>query len=167
MGNDIYRYHYAGQLPDGVIVVTAIAEQVRDLAANRNAEHQGTFEFHRSTENQPPHVDLNGSDEGINFAATFVEDADPVHVGAITLTVTDSDNSLLVSATVTLLNGLDGSAELLQVDTAGTGITATYQLATGVLQLSGTDSLSAYQQVLAHARVHQRLPSPQCCATRM
>ena len=95
LGSDIYRYRYAGQLPDGVIVVTAVAEQVSDLAANRNAEHQATFEFHHSTENQPPHVDLNGSDEGINFAATFVEDADPVHVGAGTLTVTDSDTRCL------------------------------------------------------------------------
>ncbi len=166
LGNDIYRYHYAGQLPDGVIVVTAVAEQVRDLAANRNAEHQGTFEFRRSTENQPPHVDLNGSDEGINFAATFVEDADPVHVGAGTLTVTDNDNSLLVSATVTLLNGPDGSARTV----AGRhgrheyhGHLPVGDRSSAVERHGLTLRLSAS---VAHACVQQRLPGTQCRAAR-
>lgn len=36
----------------------------------------------------------------------------------------------------------------LAVNTAGTGITATYNPATGVLTLSGNDSVANYQQVL-------------------
>ena len=54
----------------------------------------------------------------------------------------------LDSLTVTITNLLDGSAETLAADTTGTAISASYDSVTGVLTLSGTDTVAMYQQVL-------------------
>ena len=54
----------------------------------------------------------------------------------------------LVSATVTLTNPLDGGDETLTADTTGTGITASYNVATGVLSLAGDGTLGQYEEVL-------------------
>ena len=52
----------------------------------------------------------------------------------------NSDQSdLIESLTVTITNRMDGSLELLAVDTTGTNITALYDSVTGVLTLSGAD----------------------------
>jgi hypothetical protein len=98
--------------------------------------------------NAAPVVDLNGGGSGVNTAASFTEDA-----GAVTLapsaTVSDADDADLVSATVTLTNHPDGSAESLAADVGGTSITADpYDVGTGVLALHGTDTKAHYQTVL-------------------
>ena len=62
------------------------------------------------------------------------------------LTLTDTNGTLLDSATVQISNPLDGSAETLSATTAGTHITQSY--ASGTLTLSGQDTLADYQQVL-------------------
>ena len=63
----------------------------------------------------------------------------------ITTIGTGGDGNL-DSATVTIANLLDGPDEVLAVDTSGTGITASY--ASGVLSLTGTDTIDNYQAVL-------------------
>ena len=148
LAEDVYRYHYAGQLPAGTVLVTIVAGQVVDRAANGNSQQLASFVYNPPVENLPPHVDLNGTDDGIDFATTFVEDGGPVHLGARDLTVGDPDSQLLAAATVTLTDGMDGVWELLQIDATGTAIAATYSSATGVLQLVGADTPAAYQQVL-------------------
>ncbi len=50
--------------------------------------------------------------------------------------------------TVSITNRQDGVAELLAANTAGTSITANYNVSTGVLTLSGSDSVAHYRQVL-------------------
>jgi lipopolysaccharide export system protein LptA len=67
-------------------------------------------------------------------------------VSVISTTVGDSDNDALIGATVTLGNRFAG--DLLGVSTTGTSITASYNSSTGVLTLSGKDSVSHYQAVL-------------------
>jgi hypothetical protein len=62
--------------------------------------------------------------------------------------VTDFDSTTLASATVTITNLQNGADESLAATTTGTAITANYVAATGVLTLSGVDSLANYQQVL-------------------
>ncbi|EAQ80413.1 hypothetical protein DSM3645_11227 [Blastopirellula marina DSM 3645] len=96
--------------------------------------------------NALPIVDLNGEDEGTSFTATFTEDEGPVAIVDTDLTLTDVDNTTLVSATVTITNLLDGAAEELAVDTTGTAITASY--VDGVLTLTGEDTLANYELVL-------------------
>ena len=54
----------------------------------------------------------------------------------------------LASLTVTLANLLDGADEVLSADTTGTSISASYDSGTGILTLSGSDSVANYQQVL-------------------
>lgn len=63
------------------------------------------------------------------------------------LAVSDPDNLGLAGATVSITNGyVDG--DTLEADTSGTNIAASYDAATGVLTLSGSDSFADYQSVL-------------------
>lgn len=93
-----------------------------------------------------PAVDLNGPDAGIDFAATFTEDAGPVLVQDTDLTVSAPVTLNITGATVTITNLLDGVDEVLAADTSGTAVVASYT--GGVLTLTGTDSPANYQQVL-------------------
>ena len=70
----------------------------------------------------------------------------PVLLSA-TATVSDVDNLNLASATVQITTGLF-AGDVLSAATAGTSITASYNAATGVLTLTGSDTLAHYQQVL-------------------
>src|SRR5205085_228998 len=80
---------------------------------------------------------------------TFTEDGGAVSiVDSAALTVTDVDSPNMASATVTITNLLDGTSESLAATTAGTSISASYNSATGVLSLSGSDTVAHYQQVL-------------------
>ena len=63
------------------------------------------------------------------------------------ITVADSDDTNLVSATLTL-GILDAGQEILAASTGGTSITAMYNGASGVLSLTGSDTLANYQTVL-------------------
>jgi hypothetical protein len=64
------------------------------------------------------------------------------------VTVSDPDsNGYLASATVTISQGFL-AGDTLSANTAGTGITASYDATTGILTLSGTDTLAHYTQVL-------------------
>ncbi|HWE59673.1 MAG TPA: hypothetical protein VG228_08265, partial [Solirubrobacteraceae bacterium] len=64
-----------------------------------------------------------------------------------TLGVTDGASPTLSSATVSIASGLL-SGDQLSADTSGTSITASYNAGTGVLTLTGSDTVAHYQQVL-------------------
>jgi Calx-beta domain-containing protein/cysteine-rich secretory family protein len=99
--------------------------------------------------NQRPSVDLNGPhQEGVDYAASFQKLAGPVHIVDAGLTVNDADDDDLVSATVTIANLLDAGFEMVAVNTAGTAIEASFNYFTGVLRLTGSQSVAGYQQVL-------------------
>ena len=90
-----------------------------------------------------PELDLNGAAPGTTFATTFTEDG-----GAVDITnspVVTADGTLLVSATVTITNRLDGSDEVLAA-TGTTTITVSYNA--GVLSLTGSDTITEYESVL-------------------
>ncbi len=79
---------------------------------------------------------------------TFVQGGTVVAV-APNLTLSDPESLTLSSATVAISGGLlDVGAELLAATTSGTNITASYSSATGILTMSGTDTLANYQRVL-------------------
>jgi Bacterial Ig domain/Bacterial cadherin-like domain len=108
----------------------------------------------------PPVVDLNGGGVGIDNSASFTEDSPAVAI-APSATVTDIDSPNLVSATVTLTNHPDLAAESLTADTTGTSITTTgYNSTTGVLSLTGTDTLAHYQQVIQSAKYDNSSNTP-------
>jgi type III secretion system FlhB-like substrate exporter len=99
----------------------------------------------------PPALDLNGGAAGTGYTAAYTENT-PVAVaapGAATVTAgVNGVSSNLSGMTVTLTNILDAGQEFLSATTTGTNISASYNSATGVLALSGSDTAAAYQQVL-------------------
>ncbi|MEB3831702.1 beta strand repeat-containing protein [Phormidium sp. CCY1219] len=112
--------------------------------------------------NTPPELDLNGNNvAGIDYAATFIASSGAVAVvDSSSLAVTDVNNPSLSAATVTITNLLDGGAESLGATTTGTNITASYDSATGILTLSGTDTVANYQQVLRSVIYNNSNPLP-------
>jgi hypothetical protein len=62
-------------------------------------------------------------------------------------TVSDPESATLLSATVSITGGL-ANGDTLAATTTGTSIAASYNASTGVLSLSGSDTLAHYQQVL-------------------
>jgi hypothetical protein len=63
-------------------------------------------------------------------------------------TVSDPESTNLVSGTVSIASSGLLSGDTLAASTSGTSITASYNASTGVLSLSGSDTLAHYQQVL-------------------
>ncbi|HSD99851.1 MAG TPA: DUF4347 domain-containing protein, partial [Burkholderiales bacterium] len=99
--------------------------------------------------NAAPTLDLDASGAGTGYATTFTENAGAVFIIDTTdATLGDVDSPNLSSLTVTIANLLDGAAESLSANTSGTSITASYNPGTGVLTLSGWDTVANYQQVL-------------------
>jgi hypothetical protein len=118
--------------------------------------------------NDAPVVDLDGpaDDPGgdSDVAANFTEGTPVVIVDAVNLTVSDPDSPDLASATVTITNLLDAGIETLAAVTAGTSITAVYTAATGVLSLTGPDTLANYQQVLRTVMYNNTSQNPNTTA---
>jgi hypothetical protein len=80
---------------------------------------------------------------------SYVED-DGTRIVAPTLTLSDLDDTRLSGATLTISGTgyLNDGFELLSAVTTGTAITASFDGSTGVLTLSGTDSVANYQKVM-------------------
>lgn len=100
---------------------------------------------------QPPSIDLDGDDStapGLDSNAHFTEGGPAIVLADVDAVLTAPNDSTLVSLTATIANLLDGDAERLTADTAGTAIQATYDAAAGRLTLSGQDTLGHYLQVL-------------------
>ena len=101
--------------------------------------------------NDGPGIDLDADDStaaGTSYTAIWTEGSGPVAVVDSDAVVSDVDSALLTSMTVTIVNLLDGSSESLTADTTGTSIAASYDAATGVLTLTGSDTAANYQTVL-------------------
>mgnify|MGYP001793229009 CR=1 FL=1 len=110
--------------------------------------------------NAAPVLDLNGVNEaGNNFEATFPINtfagifqaggfqSGEVAIASPNLTITDQNSPTLSGATISIQNLQDGPTEQLSARTLG-NITANYDASTGVLTLSGTDTIENYQRVL-------------------
>jgi hypothetical protein len=97
--------------------------------------------------NDKPVVDLNSNSQSSDSSASFTEDSPAVKI-APNGTISDVDSSNLTSMTVTITNLKDGAAESLSINPAllPVGVTATYL--NGVLTISGSASVSAYQGFL-------------------
>ncbi len=103
--------------------------------------------------NDAPVLDLDADNNqgttGSDFAVTFTEGTPAVLLeDPVDATVTDVDNTTLASLTVTITNVLDPGSETLSADVTGTSITAAYVPATGVLTLTGPDTVANFQTVL-------------------
>jgi len=83
---------------------------------------------------------------GVTTATTYVENAVPLLIQP-GLTIVDPDNTVLESATVSIIANFQTGEDRLSF-TAAPGITGTYNIGTGVLSLVGTATLAAYQNLL-------------------
>ncbi|MGE0642509.1 MAG: tandem-95 repeat protein [Nitrospira sp.] len=106
-----------------------------------------------TAQNDAPVLDLDADNSsgatGADYQVTFTENGGAVSiVDAADALLIDVDGGNLMGLTVTLSNPLDGASEVLTANTSGTSIVAVYNSGTGVLTLSGSDSIANYQQVL-------------------
>ncbi len=101
-----------------------------------------------TADNDAPVVQLG--DSANDFTATWTEDAGATNITHANATITDVDSANLASMTVSITAELDpnGDYDVLQADTAGTPIVASYDATTGVLSLTGSATVAQYQQVL-------------------
>jgi hypothetical protein len=98
-----------------------------------------------------PLIDLDANDSsgaaGSGYRATFRPGLGAVRVADTDATLADP-NSGIKSLKVQITNLLDGNKEVLTATTTGTSIVAAYNTASGLLSLTGNDTVAHYQQVL-------------------
>lgn len=127
----------------------SLAFHVPTLAAGQSTTLTLRYTFGNEA---APDVDLDGDNStasGLDHHGMFVEDGGPVAIVDSDMTLFDADNDVLQGMTITLTNPLDGVLESLSATITGTNITASYDSGTGVLTLSGQETLASYRQVLA------------------
>jgi hypothetical protein len=110
--------------------------------------------------NDPPIADLNGAGPGVDFSTTFYIQWRPARITDPNMALVDQDDTSLQKVTVRLVNSPDGAAESLTARVGSTNITPTYDPSTGVLLLSGMDSVTNYQQVLRTLTYNNVLANP-------
>ena len=111
--------------------------------------------------NDPPDLDLNGAGAGGDFAVVFFINRGSVSIVADSLVLNDKDNTTLKSATVRITNLKNRQAEVLSADVSqSANIKRSYDPATGILTLSGVDSVANYQRVLLTVTYDNILPQP-------
>jgi hypothetical protein len=134
---------------------TSTADRIIQVTVN-----DGTFDSNVGTTymhvvfpapNVPPALDLdanNSTTPGANYLTGFTDGGAAVAIVDTDVLVTDSNDTELTSATVTLTNH-DTDDVLVFNGTPPPGITASvYDPGTGILTLTGTASLVAYQTAL-------------------
>lgn len=111
--------------------------------------------------NNPPVLDLSGSGGTGNFSTVFFINRGPTLIVSPNLLLTDGDNTTIKSATIRITNLRNQQAEILHARLEGnTTITRNYDIETGVLFLTGTDSIANYQRVLRTVTYNNTLPQP-------
>ena len=131
---------------------TSAADRIIEVTVN-----DGTFDSNVGTTlmhvvaNVPPALNLDADSStigGVDYLTTFVDGGPAVAIVDTDVLITDSDDIELTSATVTLTNP-DTDDVLVFNGTPPPGITASlYDPLTGILTLTGTASLAAYQTAL-------------------
>jgi hypothetical protein len=95
-----------------------------------------------------PVVNLSSSSVPGNYATQVVATHGPVHITDPAARVTDAAAGNLASMTATLTNHPDGTQERLAVDLSGTGLSGSYNSATGVETITGSAAPAVYTTAL-------------------
>jgi len=88
-------------------------------------------------------------------AATFIKNEDPVRLSP-RVSIAGDPQTMLDLAIVAITVGFHPGDCLALTDAGGTNISARYDAATGVLALSGTDTLAHYQEALQNVVYFRR-----------
>jgi parallel beta-helix repeat protein len=135
-----------------LIGVSVTTGQVIAATATDPTGNTSEFSIAVTVASPNPILDLDANNSsgqsGADFAVAWTEDGPPVNIADADATLFDADSTTLTSLTVTITNLLDGAAEMLSANTGGTSISANYDSMTGVLSLTGVDTVANYQQVL-------------------
>lgn len=111
--------------------------------------------------NNPPVLDLSGTGGNGNYSAVFFINRGPVLIVSPNLLVSDSDNTTIKSAKIRIVNIRNSQAEILNARLEGDeNFVRSYDVDTGVLTLTGIDSIANYQQVLRTVTYNNTLPQP-------
>ena len=124
----------------------------RDVAWSVNDGSDPSVTQHTSINvgNQAPTVDLNGAGAGTNAEELFTENTGSIPVAPATLTLTDADDSNLVSATIVLTNAKPGDTLSIS-GSLPAGITSTIDTSVAgqiTVTLSGNVARSSYQTAI-------------------
>lgn len=123
-----------------------------------------TLETRAMLSGASPVIDLDPDNSsgatGANFKVTFTEGGAPVRIADTDATISDANNSNLSSMVIFISNLTNPGQEVLAANTTGTNITATYNANTGVLKLTGTDSVADYQSVLRNVTYSNSSDNP-------
>jgi hypothetical protein len=111
-----------------------------------------TFDLVVTNVNDAPTISTAGT-------VAYTENDAPALLDAA-LMVGDVDDANLEGATVSITGGFAAGEDVLAADTTGTAIVTAYDATTGVLTLSGTDTVAHYQQVLRTVAYHNTSDSP-------
>jgi cyclophilin family peptidyl-prolyl cis-trans isomerase len=174
-----------GQFPTGATITRIDNRSARvqwtPSAANRNQtvsfriliDDNGTpllgtaEQFTVNVVNAPPVVDVNGPATGTGGAANLPQGQTIVALTSASLTLTDADQTTVSSAAVAIKAVQDGASERILVDTTGTSITSAYNAGTGILSLSGSDTVANYQRVLRTLRYENTATTPNTVQRRI
>ena len=132
-------------------ISVSVAYHFATIADGETVTMQIRYYFGEDDGDQPI-VDLDADNSsgslGGDFSTTFVEDSGAVNIADADATIFNPESPALDLVTVSITNLLDGAAEQLTAVTTGTKITAGYNSGTGVMTLTGLDSVANYRTVL-------------------
>ena len=106
-----------------------------------------------------PSLDLNGLALDTGYAATWTNGGAVSITDAAAATSTDADSANLASLTATITAGANAN-NVLSANTTGTSISQSYNAGTGVLTLSGVDTVAHYQAVLRTIKYNNTAGGP-------
>jgi hypothetical protein len=132
---DSVTYFNSSENPSGA--TRTVSYTVNDGAVNSNTS--------TATVNVTPVNDAPVTTAGGTLNYTENQAATVIDAG---VTATDVDNANLASATVAITGGFATGQDVLDANVTGTTIGKSYNAATGVLTLTGSDTKAHYQQVL-------------------
>lgn len=126
---------------------TTTVRQVEFSVSDGTAQTTATTLVFFSAANDPPILDLNGPQPGIDYRVTFTEESDPIMITSGQLSLQDVDSSFLRSATIQLLTNPDGTREsisLSQFDNPNVQVTSSRTM----IQVDGMASINTYSALL-------------------
>ena len=140
------------------------------LATDEDGNESNTIisDIFVSPDNDPPTLDLNGPEPGVDHDTTYREDTPPAAIANNKVTLEDIDYHDLGSFTVTITNRPDGEDETLQlIGTLPVGMGTTYDEATGTMTVTGAASLDIYEKVIQRIGYHNASQDPDLTPRRI
>ncbi|WP_418316906.1 putative Ig domain-containing protein [Piscinibacter sakaiensis] len=148
----------------GFIGVARVSLTVEDLGATGSGGPMSGSDGVDIVVGNAPLLDLDVNDSsgatGADYKANFRTGLGPVLIADLDATITDPNSANLQRLTVRITNQLDGAAEVLAANIAGTAIIANYNAATGTLLLTGSNSVANYQKVLRTVTYNNTAATP-------